>query len=599
LGGEFAFTFFGVVRRPSPNEGNKGGTAGQPGAFINVYGRTAMNRPFHGWRGKILGSAGWSLLGATVGFAAAGVWAADEEPGETLYNGIRLPSPWPPRDWSISQEPPPPPPYLVSPPAVIPIDVGRQLFVDDFLVEQTTLQRTFHRAEYHPASPVLRPDKPWEEGQSQGHPAPTAMVFSDGVWYDPQDQLFKMWYMGGYVRGTCYATSKDGLHWEKPELDVQPGTNVVHTTDRDSGTVWLDLEEKDPQRRYKLFIYPLEGDTGALSIYFSPDGIHWGDRVVRSGPCGDRTTVFYNPFRKVWVYSLRGGAEGLGRIRQYWEHPDVVAGAAWQGGQPPLWVGADRLDPPREDLKTPCQLYNLDAVAYESLILGLFSIWRGQPSDRAKPNEVCLGFSRDGFHWDRPDRRAFIPVSEHYGDWNWGNVQSAGGCCLVVRDQLYFYVSGRAGVPGSPSSGVCSTGLAVLRRDGFASMDAGEAEGSLTTRPVRFSGRYCFVNAAAQAGELRVEILDEEGQVIAPFSRANGVPIREDGTLLPVRWAGADDLSALAGQPVRFRFYLTNGQLYAFWVSPAESGASHGYVAAGGPGFTGPTDTVGMEAYRD
>jgi len=48
-------------------------------------------------------------------------------------------------------------------------------------------------------------------------------------------------------------------------------------------------------------------------------------------------------------------------------------------------------------------------------------------ADRAKPNEVCVGFSRDGFHWHRPDREAFIPVSENYGDWNWGNVQSAGG----------------------------------------------------------------------------------------------------------------------------------------------------------------------------
>ncbi len=43
-------------------------------------------------------------------------------------------------------------------------------------------------------------------------------------------------------------------------------------------------------------------------------------------------------------------------------------------------------------------------------------------------------------------------------------------------------------------------------------------------------------------------------------------------------------------------FYLTNGELYAFWVSPEETGASHGYVAAGGPGLTGPTDTVGSGA---
>ena len=45
---------------------------------------------------------------------------------------------------------------------------------------------------------------------------------------------------------------------------------------------------------------------------------------------------------------------------------------------------------------------------------------------------------------------------------------------------------------------------------------------------------------------------------------------------------------------VRFRFHLEDGNLYSFWVSPDNSGASRGYVAAGGPGFTGPTDTVGQ-----
>jgi hypothetical protein len=65
-----------------------------------------------------------------------------------------------------------------------------------------------------------------------------------------------------------------------------------------------------------------------------------------------------------------------------------------------------------------------------------------------------------------------------------------------------------------------------------------------------------------------------------------------------VGWRGAKDLAAIAGKPVRFRFHLTSGALYSFWVSRDESGASSGYVAAGGPGFTGPMDTVGVAAYR-
>ena len=55
----------------------------------------------------------------------------------------------------------------------------------------------------------------------------------------------------------------------------------------------------------------------------------------------------------------------------------------------------------------------------------------------------------------------------------------------------------------------------------------------------------------------------------------------------------------LAGRPVRFRFHLRHGKLYSFWVSPDESGASRGYVAAGGPGFPGAVDTVGIQANHE
>ena len=276
-------------------------------------------------------------------------------------------------------------------------------------------------------------------------------------------------------------------------------------------------------------------------------------------------------------------------------HP--IAGASWKPDDPGLWIGADNLDAPRADLGVSPQLYNLDAVAYESLLLGLFTIWRGQPTDRQKPNEVLIGFSRDGFHWDRRHRQAFAPVSEHYGDWNYANVQSAGGGCLIVRDRLYFYVSGRSGVAGEAAPGVSVTGLATLRRDGFASMDADAAGGSLLTRPVRFTGKHLFVNVDAGSGELRVEVLDEGGRVFPAFSREKCIPVQIDSTIHAVRWNDTDDLAEIAGRPVRFRFYLKSASLFAFWVSPDRSGASYGYVAGGGPGLTGLRDTVGLAAY--
>ncbi len=543
------------------------------------------------------------LTGSAVLGSALGRRELSADGGTTLYNGIRLADPWPPRRRSLPDLPVTPP-YLVDPPAVIPIDVGRQLFVDDFLIERTSLVRTFHRAAYHPASPILKPEKPWEihDGyaeRTKTHANPAAMPFSDGVFYDPKDRVFKMWYMGGYIENTCYATSADGIHWERPVLDVVKNTNVVVNANRDSSTVWLDHDAADPMQRFKLAYW----NDYYLEQYVSPDGIHW-TKTGNSGFAGDRTTFFYNPFRKMWAFSLRSAQQDGPRHRLYWETSDFVHGTGWQRGQPVVWTGSDKLDPKRSDYNVPPELYNLDCVAYESLVLGLFTIWRGERTEREKPNDICVGYSRDGFHWARPDRDVFMGVSERYGDWNWANVQSAGGCCLVVGDMLYFYVSARHGLKGTQLPDVCSTGLAILRRDGFVSMDhpgtakvervpQGLAPGTLITRPVRFSGRHLFVNAAAASGELRVEILDEGGKTIAPFTSAACVPVRGDKTAAPVAWNGVQDLGMLANRPVRFKFQMTNGSLYAFWVSADASGASRGYVAAGGPGFTGPIDIVG------
>jgi hypothetical protein len=545
-----------------------------------------MKRLFSRWTLlAVVPAVGLFLVFPSVGFGAEAGGAPATTPGQrTLYNGIELPEAWPPRAKDFSDQPERPP-YLASPPAVIVIDVGRQLFVDDFLVAETTLKRTFHRPEYHFGNPVLKPDQPWEM-QGRG---PFAAPFSDGVWYDPKDKSFKMWYYASHGVGTtCYATSQDGIHWEKPKLDVEQGTNIVLKGPRDSGTVWIDPNPRDPGERFKMAQY-----RGNFMLYRSPDGIHWtkaGDGVKT----GDRSTFFFNPFRQRWVFSIRCSSR-LGRSRQYWETPDFFRFGDEIKNELVPWAAADTADSPRDDLKARPQLYNLDCAAYESVLLGLFSIWRGDyrgaTTDEAKAllnlgrpkqNSLCVGFSRDGFHWDRPDRQPFLPTSEKMGDWNWGNLQSTVPGCLVVGDELRFYVSGRAGksFPGCQNLDAgASTGLATLRRDGFASMDAADSPGVLTTRPVRFRGKHLFVNLDAPDGELRAEVLDDEGKPIAPFDREHCRPVRGNSTRQAVAWEGAKDLAAVAGKSVRLRFHLSRGSLYAFWVTPDAAGESFGYVA--------------------
>ena len=301
--------------------------------------------------------------------------------GEVLYNGVELSDPWPPKRTleELRSGKPMEVPYLKNRPRVIRIDVGRQLFVDNFLIESTTLERAFHKPVPYEGNPVLRPSKRWEVA-FKPH---SAMCFSDGVFFDPQDDLFKLWYRYSARGGTAIAVSSDALHWEKPAIEdgPQPGTNIVLVGgNRDSATVWLDHDASDPQQGFKLFQF--HRDAWRASVHTSPDGMHWSGPTW-SGPCGDRSTIFYNPFRKVWVFSIRSGLYAgpwsyktrpyriIGRSRLYWESEDFLAGCRWEGGrnvhgqqwaegQPQYWLACDALDdPPQGKAELPAELDNI------------------------------------------------------------------------------------------------------------------------------------------------------------------------------------------------------------------------------------------------
>lgn len=522
---------------------------------------------------------------------------------EVLHNGVNLGNVWPPKPADY-QDTTQLPPYLLQPPAVIPVNTGRQLFVDDFLIESTNLTRQFHPATMHPGNPVLSASTTIE---STGD-GPMAMPFSNGVFYDPADKIFKMWYMCGYRVNVCYATSTNGVTWTKPSLDVVAGTNIVFKDTKlvDAYTNWLDVEEPNPARRYKMLrtVYtkpnPLE-----FHLHYSPDGIHWGPAVVVNKTLiQDRQSMFYNPFRKKWGLSIKDVLPGTIRTRRYAEHQDLSfalnsvvpnnpSSAETLYADTSKWMKADTLDLAHADDPgfTP-NLYSFEASGYESLMLAQFSILRGaanKPTGRPKINEVYFGFSRDGFNWHRPNRQAMFSAGTASGAWNWGNVQPIAGGPVIVGDQMYFYFSGRGGKPVGAENSVDSngaTGLATMRRDGFASLNAGSAEGSISTRRVSFDGRHLFVNAEiASGGSLCAEVLNENNQVIAPFSKANCQPFTGNATKRQMAWTGANDLSVLIGQTVKFKFYVTNGKLFAFWVSPSTDGASRGFLGAGGPGY--------------
>ncbi len=518
-----------------------------------------------------------------------------------IYNGITLPAQWPPqRNYASEIRTGMTPYYLTSKPNVILIDVGRQLFVDDFLIASTNLTRTFHYPEYYAGNPVLSPDQSWEkQGTKGGYAAP----FSDGVWYDEIDGKFKMWYMAGggaYATNgagiTCYAESADGINWTKPSLSVVSGTNIVrYGSVRDASSVWIDKQETNSSQRYKMF--EVSGGSGNWAYHYltSSDGKAWRDNVTPSGKLADRSTVFKNPYRDVWAWSMRHNVRVKSsdpytvRARDYMENSDVVAGnKAAKADLSYFWFG-----PWPNELKHPTYsnndgspgIYNHDAIAYESVMLGLFSVWQGPENDVCsadgviKRNQIMLGYSRDGYYWWREDMNPIMPVSDDLSAWNNGNVQSVIGSPLIVDDQLYFYCSGRKLVDGNE---VVSTGLATMRRDGFASMSG---TGTLTTELLQYEGEYFFVNANAR-GDLKVELLDLNGNVIEGFSQSDCKAVKGDGTKINVTWNNNSNLSAIDLKQIKVRFYLTDCDLYSFWISDYATGESRGYTGGGGPGFS-------------
>ncbi len=246
---------------------------------------------------------------------------------------------------------------------------------------------------------------------------------------------------------------------------------------------------------------------------------------------------------------------------------------------------------------------------YESHRIALVSssAWRNRPDAAG----VGLRFTRRESPARYDVEELFISTPRALDGPQWSNLHPLTNGFLVVGRHLHFYFGGRVQRPGQTYPGV-AVGLATLRRDGFASLDAGPEGGVMTTKPVTFTGNFMFVNLKTNApdGELRVEIVHPDGRPIVvthndtkqqsqPFALANAMRLAADQTLMSVNWSNqTNGLAMLVGRPVCFRFHLKNASLYSFWVGPSRFGRSLGRVAGGGPHFTNDVDTIGNRSYQ-
>jgi len=349
-----------------------------------------------------------------------------------------------------------------------------------------------------------------------------------------------------------------------------------------------------------------EGTTEGVNLLSSGDGIHWKlthENVMTYRPetkghhLDSQNVMFWDEGLKKYVAfvrrNLKGGeAQGQGRAI-------ARAESDWLGGFPltqdlPVVLYPDPADPVHGGASV-VDYYNSAALrypwadhayymfpqAYYHYTRTLREFAKAAPVN-AGPMDTQFAASRDGMHWERYDRRPFVPLGMK-GEFDCHSTRLIYGLVpdLSGREMFMYYrgsdwlhgwdrnesnrkILTEAGVGAAQDSTVFSR--VVLRRDGFVSARAAYAGGEFTTPPLKFKGRRLALNINTSAtGMARVACLDKAGKPIPGFTLEDCDIIHTANEInRTVKWKGQSDLSSLADQAVRLRFAMRDTDLYAF-----------------------------------
>jgi hypothetical protein len=435
-------------------------------------------------------------------------------------------------------------------------DIGdrRELFIDDWLIaslDGLTL-------ELHPARPenVAVPlDQPWA-GPTTGFTS----VMHDG-------NIYRCYYSTDFSgQGpdyTSYAESSDGIHWTIPNLGL-----YEFQGSKDNNIIWAGqgmydfnaFRDDNPavpaDQKYKAL------GGGPIRLFVSPDAIHWQqlqEQPVLPGWNDSQNLAFWDPLRREYVAYAREFVKkndvDLRHIRTA-TSPDFVN---WSESRP-IDIG----DAPYENLYTNAITpYFRAPHIYVGMPMRFVETRKPHP-DHPYPgvSDGVLISSRDGVHFSRRFLQSFIEPA--IGKENWTdrtNLPSRGVVPTGESEMSVYWVEHFRHPTVRLRRG-------SLRLDGFASVHATPAAGTMTTRPLRFQGRRLDINFRTSApGGIRIAVLADNGDEIPGYGLNDCPEIYGNEIEHTVRWNSGDDVSALAGRTVRLRFELHDADLYSLKFS--------------------------------
>ncbi len=457
---------------------------------------------------------------------------------------------------------------------------SRYIFVDPDLVETAHgFQRTMNPATRK--GQAIRPEHPWEH---RGVWAWVSVAEYEGAYH--------MWYDGVGENGRwhlCYARSKDGLHWEKPELGLieyngSKANNIVYIARPGGvyhgGTVFVD-PHGDPAQRFK-FVHgggPRITEAGHMGVdaAVSPDGIHFSPGPVCPitpwyTDCGN--VAFWDDQRQKYVLFVRywTGNVGVKDGRMYYGGDYGSMGVRAVGRsesddffhfpKPEVVLQPDGEDP--DDL----QMYNSAAHKYpwaRDAYLIFFSAFYIRPDTV----DVQIATSTDSVAWRRDIREPFLRVGPRDA---FDSMETYMGHGMLLRNNEILMYYGGFNVPHGGTNagpGMGGIGCCAIRKDGFFSMDAPYGGGEFVTRPIVIDGERLTVNCDASAGgSLRVELQDETGNPLPGRTLSDCNPFQGNRIEHTFVWNEGMDISTLRGKKVKLRFNGRDCKLYAFGFAP-------------------------------
>ena len=445
------------------------------------------------------------------------------------------------------------------------IDIGkrRELFVDRHLIEKMTGGAALLLHKPTMREVVLEHDEPWEGNVSGYH-----TVFQDG-------DLYRMYYLGWHFvqKGkkvtdgeedhppvVCYAESRDGIHWTKPNLGLcdfrgSKKNNIIWTG---AGTHnFVPFKDNNPEcrpdERYKA-VGGLRRIEHGLIAFASADGIRWRKLaekpIITDGAFDSQNLVLWDSVRGEYRAYYRDFRKGVRDIRTATTKDFLT----WPKGE---WLSYPRS--PNEHLyvnqiqpyyRAPHLFVGFPTRYFEhrgQMVEGLFmSSHDGRTFHRWGEAIIRPGLNRDRWH----NRSNYIWL---------GLVETETGLPGGVNE-LSLYTNERY-----YKTRAVKTRRYTCRIDGFVSVNTPLRGGTVLTKPITFAGsELCLNYSTSVAGSVRIEIQDTHGKPIPGFRTEDCPAIFGDEIDHVVKWKAGPDVNALSGRPLRLLFTLSDADVFAF-----------------------------------